>query len=198
MPAWFGPLLALSSRTPAQIGLESLARPAIRVGWILVVGPLLQVMPLLIFLYAAYGVVVEEGALPGLPWCVMLAQATWPLLFAWPVAVALAFPAWRTLSPRWRRFTIASVANALFFMSLGLLATPFEEPFAEVANPLVGRGPVPGEQVLAVVWVVPWIGMLRRSPGPALRSCCACGGRLASSGSSRCGSPGRSRCCHSR
>jgi signal transduction histidine kinase len=168
LPVWVGALLGLVIGIPVSIGLRIIwAQPANRVGWILLAGPLLQVLPLLAFTYAGYGVLVNK-AVPGVSWSVLFAAASWPLLFAWPVAVALVFPAGSTLSSRWRRFAIAATANAVVFMSLGALTTSFDAPFQGVSNPIVGRGPVPGERIFSVIWVVPWLAMLATIAGAGL------------------------------
>ena len=93
---WLLPLLTLATLTPAFIGLLVVLRqPRNVVAWILVVGSLLTVRTVTL--------------IPSRGWALQWDRAMWPLLYAWPIAIAFVFPNGRLLSPRWRVPAAAAV-----------------------------------------------------------------------------------------
>jgi signal transduction histidine kinase len=159
--AWLVVPAAVAVLAPSLVGLRiAWAQPTNRIGWILIAGPLIEVLPFLVSAYAVNGVAVHGGDRFALRWAVVLTTSAWPLIFAWPVAIGFLFPTGSALSVWWRRAGIAACVNALVFMCFGILGTSFEAPFEHVSNPLFGHGPVPGPAVVGDLWVLPWIGML--------------------------------------
>src|SRR5262245_13763569 len=83
-------LLLVVVLTPTFIGLGIvLRRPRNVIGWIMLVGGLTVIAPMV-------------GEVVGNPWGLQASRATWPLLYAWPIAIAYVFPNGRLLTPRWR------------------------------------------------------------------------------------------------
>ena len=116
--AWVAaPFVALAVLTPTAIGLAVvLRRPKNVVGWILLLGATTVIGPL------------AAEAL-GNGWTLQVSRATWPLLYAWPIAVAYVFPDGRLLSHRWRWIASAAVACFAIFMALALFdPAPFDPP----------------------------------------------------------------------
>ena len=76
---------------PAIVGLLiALRQPRNVVAWIMLLGAfsLTILLPL--------DLVLSDG------WALQVDRATWPLLYAWPIAVTFVFPNGRLLSRRWR------------------------------------------------------------------------------------------------
>ena len=87
--------------------------------------------------YGRYGVLAGHDSMPGGAWAVLLANASWPLVFAGATAIALVFPDGTLPSRRWR---VASWTTGLSIAGVLILSLfspePFDRPFDEVANPL--------------------------------------------------------------
>ena len=146
-PAWITPLVALAVLAPATVGLLiAIRKPRNAVAWILLLGALT----------VAAGPV---DALLGDGWSLQIGQATWPALYAWPIAVAYIFPDGRLLSRRWRWVAGAAVVSFVGFMGLAMLSpSPFEEN-PGVHNPLAGNAV--GESLVGTgIWVPFWLGIL--------------------------------------
>lgn len=140
--------VALAALAPTAIGLGIvLRRPRNVVGWILLVGALTSVAPL-------------TGGLVANGWTLQASRATWPLLYAWPIAIAYVFPNGRLLTPRWRWVAAAASACYLGFFAVAMLdPTPFDPPDASVRNPLLHNRV--GEAVSnPAIWAPLWLGIL--------------------------------------
>jgi signal transduction histidine kinase len=140
--------LVVAVLTPTFIGLGIVARrPRNVIGWILVVGALTVVVPLV-------------GEALGNPWGLQASRATWPLLFAWPIAIAYVFPNGRLLTPRWRWVAGAAVACFTIFITLAMFdPSPFDPPDESVRNPVLHNRV--GEALEDTgIWVPFWIGIL--------------------------------------
>jgi len=90
-------------------------------------------------------VLAHPGALPGGRWAALASDSDFPLLFAGPVAIALAFPDGRLPSPRWRRVPAAMIA--VFALTIAFAAVspePFSAPYEDVSSP--------APQLSAAVW----------------------------------------------
>jgi signal transduction histidine kinase len=149
IPLWFLPFLAVAFLAPALVGLLIANRqPRNVIAWILLVGPVGVALAAPITL--AFG----EG------WGLQWDRAVWPLLYAWPIAIAFVFPSGRLLSPRWRWVVGLAIVSFAGFMTLAMYdPSPFYGEDASVPNPLAGN--LVGEtlRVGAVLWVL-GIGML--------------------------------------
>ena len=147
--AWVAaPFVAVAVLTPTAIGLAIvLRRPRNVIGWILLVGATTVIGPL-------------TGEALGNGWTLQVSRATWPLLYAWPIAVAYVFPDGRLLSRRWRWVAAAAVACFAIFMGLALFdPSPFDPPDDSVRNPLLHNrfGEILND---TGIWVPFWIGIL--------------------------------------
>lgn len=149
IPAPLFAFVALAFLTPMTVGLLiALRQPRNSVAWILLLGPL----PLLLTIPLAF--VVSEG------WTLQIDRATWPLLYAWPIAIAFVFPTGRFLSRRWMW---VGAGGAFFFIGFVTIAMLDPEPFygedASIQNPVAGNAV--GEWLLEYpIWVAFWLGIL--------------------------------------
>lgn len=151
VPLWILPFVAVAFLGPLCVGLLIAVRqPRNAVAWAMLVGVFLIVLTL----GPAFELVAGHG------WWLQVSRATWPLLYAWPIAVAFVFPDGRLLSPRWRWVVAAAVTSFVGFMSVALLdPSPFEGADAAYANPIAGNRF--GEVVVgAGIWVPFWLGIL--------------------------------------
>jgi signal transduction histidine kinase len=150
------PFVAVAVLTPTAIGLAIvLRRPMNVVGWILLLGAATVIGPL-------------TGEALGYGWTLQVSRATWPLLYAWPIAVAYVFPDGRLLTCRWRWVAAAAVACFAIFMGLAMFdPSPFDPPDASVRNPLLHNRF--GEFLNDTgIWVPFWFGILASLFGGAL------------------------------
>jgi signal transduction histidine kinase len=146
-PVWITPLVALAVLAPATVGLLiALRQPRNPIAWILLLGALTV---------ASYPVDVVLGK----GWSLQIGRATWPALYAWPIAVAYVFPDGRLLSRRWRWLAGAAVVSFVGFMTLAMLdPSPFEDN-PSVPNPLAGNA-VGHSLVGTGIWIPFWLGIL--------------------------------------
>jgi signal transduction histidine kinase len=148
IPALLEPFQALSILAPAVVGLLiAIRRPGNAIAWIMLLGAL-------VLSAGAVDLLVSEG------WSIQTDRATWPMLFAWPIAVAYVFPDGRLLSRRWRWVAGAAVVSFVGFMSIAVLdPEPFEKPDEAIRNPLLHNGI--GEFLVGKgVWIPFWLGIL--------------------------------------
>jgi signal transduction histidine kinase len=148
IPLWFVPFVVAAFLAPTVVGLLLANRqPGNVIAWILLLGP----MPL--------ALTVPLGAALGEGWALQMDRATWPFLYAWPIAVAFVFPSGRLLSPRWRWVAAAAVFSFVGFMTLAMLdPSPFYGDDASVPNPMADV--VDETTYLSVVGWALWAGML--------------------------------------
>ncbi len=148
-PLWIEPFIVLALLAPLAVGfMIAVRRPRNLIAWILLLGPFslaLASLPLLL---------LSEG------WALQFGRATWPLLYAWPIAIAFVFPNGRLLSPRWRWPAGATAFCFTAFIGMSLVdPSPYWEPNEGVSNPLGGNAV--GELVAhSWVWVPLWLGVL--------------------------------------
>src|SRR3954462_2641556 len=84
------PFLALAVLAPASVGLLiALRRPANRIAWVLLLSALAMAL-------------LSQGLFLDRVWATHVDDATWPVLYGGPIALAYLFPNGRLLSPRWR------------------------------------------------------------------------------------------------
>ena len=148
VPLWFVPFVALAFLAPATVGLLIANRqPRNRVAWILLLGAFTLTVQLPLWF------VVSEG------WRLQMDRASWPLLYAWPIAVAYVFPNGRLLSRRWRWVAGVAAASFISFIALAMMATePFYGDDASVPNPM--KNSAVGQWVtenIGWVWVPLWL-----------------------------------------
>lgn len=152
MPPGLVPVVAVAFVAPSVVGLLIANRqPRNRIAWILLLGPLALTAQ----------VPLELGL--GKGWALQMDRANWPLLYAWPVAIAFVFPTGRVLSPRWRWVAWASVVSFVGFLTMAMLdPEPFYGSDAKVPNPLAGNAVAAwvNDAGLGWVWAVFWAGIL--------------------------------------
>jgi signal transduction histidine kinase len=131
---------------PTAIGLLIVLRkPRNVVAWVLLLG--------------ALSTAPGDALLPShSAWALQWGRASWPLIYAWPVAVAFVFPDGRLLSPRWRQVVAATAFCFVAFITFAMLdPEPYDPPDRKVHNPLSGLH-IPGW--ISWIWVPLWIGIL--------------------------------------
>jgi signal transduction histidine kinase len=148
-PPAFKPFIAVAFLAPATVGaLIAIRQPRNRIAWILLLG--------------AFALTLQLPLAPilGQGWTLQMDRALWPLLYAWPIAVAYVFPDGRLLSPRWRWVAAAAVTSFVGFMTIAVLdPEPFEGKDAPVPNPLADNAV--GEWLVGTgLWVPFWFGIL--------------------------------------
>jgi len=152
-PPGFPAFLAAAILTPAAVGLfVALRRPGNRVAWILLAGPLSVAVVMAGDGLARYWLGEDLASSPG-AWAAWVSYL-WPVLFAWPVALAFRFPDGRLLSRRWRIpwwIAVGSFGGA--FALLLLVDTIERDDGREVASPFplhLDRGV--GEPLFWICW----------------------------------------------
>jgi signal transduction histidine kinase len=145
------PFLAVAVLAPASVGLLiALRRPANRIAWVLLLSALIMAL-------------LSQGLFLDRAWATHVGDATWPVLYAGPIALAYLFPNGRLLSPRWRWPAGAGAASFVGFIALAM-ADPSATSYTDdsVKNPVAHNAV--GEWVvghgLDWVWVPLWFGML--------------------------------------
>jgi signal transduction histidine kinase len=126
IPVAYVPLVVVAFLLPTTVGLLiAIHQPRNRIAWILLVGalgPTLQ-LPLAVLL--------------GRGWALQLDRALWPILYAWPIAVAFVFPNGKLLSPRWRWVAVGATVSFAGFITVAIFdPTPFYDDDAAVPNPM--------------------------------------------------------------
>jgi hypothetical protein len=145
------PFVAIAVLAPTAIGLLiALRRPRNVIAWIMLVGALLVALE-------------PVDWLVGHGWALQTGRATWPVLYAWPIAITYVFPNGQLLSRRWRWVVGAGTACFLGFMALAMLDTePFDSPYQAVPNPVAGN-PVAewvSSSPFGLIWIPLWLGIL--------------------------------------
>ncbi len=146
------PVIALAFLAPATVGLLiARKQPANRIAWIMLVGSLLLTLQI------PLGTTLGEG------WALQIDRASWPLLYAWPIAVAYVFPNGGLLSPRWRWVVGIALLCWIGFLTVALLdPEPFYGDYAETPNPLADNAVAGWVERAGLwwIWVVFWVGIL--------------------------------------
>ena len=123
------PFLTVAFLSPTLVGLLiALQLPRNRIAWILLLGALLPCLQL------------PAEQVVGAAWSFQSEAATLPLLFVWPVAVALVFPTGHLLSRRWRWVVWVGVVS--FGATVGLKLfdpEPYPPPNDDIRNPVLGN-----------------------------------------------------------
>lgn len=125
----------------AAVGLLiGVRRPGHRIGLLLSVTALVLAVTVAAEGYARYVVLAGHDSMPFGRWAVLLANATWPLVFAGATAIALVFPDGSLPSRRWRVAVWSTGVSIAGVLVLSLFSPePFDRPFQDVASPLPGR-----------------------------------------------------------
>ena len=150
-PAAMYPFIALAVLAPATVGLLiALRRPANRIAWVLLLSALVMAL-------------LSQGLFLDRPWATHVDDATWPVLYAGPIALAYLFPNGRLLSPRWRWPAGLGAACFVAFIAFAMIdpsATSYSD--SAIKNPVAGNAV--GEWFirhgLDWLWVPLWFGML--------------------------------------
>jgi signal transduction histidine kinase len=152
IPLWLLAYILLAWLAPAVVGLLiALRKPSNVIAWIMLLGAFALALPIAVEFF------VSEG------WTLQIDRATWPLLYAWPIAVTYVFPDGRLLSRRWRWVAGAGAASFVCFTAIALLdPEPFYGDDASVPNPIAGNAV--GEWLVGGpvgwIWIVFWLGIL--------------------------------------
>ncbi len=159
IPLWFTPFVALAFLAPSTVGLLiALRKPRNTIAWILLLGAFALTLQLPLAL------VLSEG------WSLQMDRALWPLLYAWPIAVAYVFPDGRLLSRRWRWVVLGAVTCWVGFIAIALLdPEPFYGEDASVPNPLADNAVAGWMEGAGLGGSV--VRVLARDPGQPLRRC---------------------------
>ena len=152
IPLWVVPFIVVALLAPTAVGLAiAIRQPRNVIAWILLVG--------------AFAIVALTG--PDLiftdGWALQIGRATWPLFYAWPIAVTYVFPNGRFLSRRWRYIGAAGALSFVGFMTMAMFdPEPFYGGDASVPNPMAGNavGVWLNDSGVGLVWVVLWVGIL--------------------------------------
>ena len=133
IPIRYVPLHVVAFLMPATVGLLiAIHQPRNRIAWILLVGALVPTLQL------PLAVLLGEG------WALQLDRALWPVLYAWPIAVAFVFPNGRLLSPRWRWVALGAAVSFAGFITVAILdPEPFYGDDVRVPNPMADN-PITG------------------------------------------------------
>ena len=152
VPLWLVPFIVAALLVPTGVGLAiAIRQPRNVIAWILLVGALAIVA------MTGPDIVFTDG------WALQVGRATWPLLYAWPIAVTYVFPNGRFLSRRWRYVAIAGALSFVGFMTIAMFdPEPFYGDDASVPNPMAGNaiGEWLNDSGVGLVWVVLWVGIL--------------------------------------
>ena len=126
LPLELLPFVAAAFLAPAVVGLMIVNHhPRNRVAWIMLLGSLT------LALQPGLALALSEG------WRLQADRATWPLLYAWPIAVAYVFPNGHLLSRRWRSVVAVGAASYVAFITLAMLdPKPFYGEDASTPNPM--------------------------------------------------------------
>ena len=145
---WLAPVVTVAVLAPALVGLAvATRRPRNVVAWILLVGAL-----------TVAGSLIAE--LVGGGWTLQASRATWPLLYAWPIAITYVFPDGRLLSRRWRWVAVGAVTSFVVFTAIAMLdPAPFDPPDQDVRNPLLHNRVGEGLEGTGL-WIPFWLGIL--------------------------------------
>ena len=142
---WIGAFEAVAVIAPAVVGLAiAQRRPRNPIAWVLLVGA---------FLAAPWPELVWSRG-----WSLQIERAVWPLLYAWPIAIAFVFPDGRFLSRRWRRTAVVGATCFVSFMAVAMFdRSRFDPPDERVANPMAH---VAFPHSLEWIWIPLWLGIL--------------------------------------
>ena len=128
IPLWLVPFVAAAFLAPTTVGLLiALRQPGNRIAWIMLTGAFVVTVqfPLVLALGEGWGLQID--------------RATWPLLYAWPIAVAFVFPNGRLLSPRWRWVIGAAIVSFVGVIGLMLLNPgPFDGDVVDEIGGAIG------------------------------------------------------------
>jgi signal transduction histidine kinase len=151
LPVGLKVFVAVAFLTPSVVGLVIANRqPRNVIAWILLIGPL------------ALTVQVPLALALGKGWALQMDRATWPLLYAWPIAVAYVFPTGRLLSPRWRWVVGFAVVSFVGFTTIAMLdPEPFYDEDAATPNPLADNAVAGWIEDAGIwwIWAVFWTGI---------------------------------------
>jgi len=152
---WLVPVAVAAVLVPAFVGLFLQRRLSSHpVPWILLLGGFSLATGFVAAPYAAVSF-QHPGVLPGGRWAAAYDDASWPLFYAWPLALAFLFPDGRLPSRRWRPWAIvAAVSFPATVFAIATSSDPMAAPFEHVKKPLVLlSGP------LSALRLVAWLAM---------------------------------------
>jgi len=130
-------VLAAAVAVPVLVGLVlALRRVAPPVAWVLLLGSLGVALAGAAQPYGEVALLAHPGSLPAGRWAAVASDATWPLFFAWPLALAFLFPDGRLVSRAWRPVSLAAAGSiALLIAVIALTERRLGPPFQGFENP---------------------------------------------------------------
>ena len=156
---WLVPVAVAAVLVPAFVGLFLQARMAAHpVAWILLLGGFSLATGFVAGPYAAVSF-QHPGVLPGGRWAAAYDDASWPLFYAWPLALAFLFPDGRLLSRRWQPWAmVAAVSFPATMFAIATSSDPMASPFEHVKKPLVLlSGPLVGVRLAS--WLAMFVSL---------------------------------------
>ena len=152
LPLGLVPFVVAAFVAPSVVGLLVANRqPRNRIAWILLLGPLGMTAQVPLALALGKG------------WALQMDRASWPLLYAWPIAIAFVFPTGHLPSRRWRWIAWAAVVSFVGFLTIAMLdPEPFYGDDAKTPNPLADNAVAAwvDDAGLGWIWAVFWAGIL--------------------------------------
>ena len=130
-------ILGVAVVAPVIVGLVlALRGVAPSIAWVLLLGALCVSLAGAVQPYAEVALLARPGSLPGGRWAAVFSDASWPLFFAWPLALAFVFPDGRLVSRAWRPVVVAAGASiALLVIVIALTEQRLGAPFQGFQSP---------------------------------------------------------------
>jgi signal transduction histidine kinase len=133
-------IFVVAVAAPVVVGaVLALRGVAPSIAWVLLLGALGVSLAGVAQPYADVALVARPGSLPGGQWAAAFSDASWPLFFAWPLALAFLFPDGRLVSPAWRPVVwVAAGSTALLIAVIALTERRLGAPFEGFQSPSLG------------------------------------------------------------
>ena len=130
-------ILGVAVAAPVVVGVVLALRGAApSIAWVLLLGALGVSLAGAVQPYAEVALLAKPGSLPGGRWAALASDASWPLFFAWPLALAFLFPDGRLVSRVWRPVVVVAAGSiALLVVVIALTERRLGAPFQNFQSP---------------------------------------------------------------